>query len=86
MVHDLSGTVLPYVPLTQRLTDDVPVYGLGWQAQAHSLADSAPLTLEALAAWHVAAIREVQAHGPYRLAGWLAGRQAAFWPMRLQRS
>jgi amino acid adenylation domain-containing protein len=67
LVHEVSGDVLPYLPLTRELKSGFPVYGLQrlgiWHLQS----------LEQLAAEHVEAMRRVQPKGPYRLAGWSLG-------------
>ncbi|WP_286191325.1 non-ribosomal peptide synthetase [Comamonas sp. JC664] len=75
-VHPVSGTVLPYLELSRRLGADQPFYAL----QSPGLEDAdAPLeTVEAMAACYVAAMREVQPAGPYRLGGWSLGGVIAF--------
>jgi amino acid adenylation domain-containing protein len=79
LIHVPSGNVLPYVPLSRLLPEDVPVYGL----QVSDFDAEEPLTVEALAARHIDAIRQFQPHGPYRLAGWSAGGLIA-WEMANQ--
>ncbi|MGC4060738.1 MAG: amino acid adenylation domain-containing protein [Aquabacterium sp.] len=77
-VHDLSGSALPYVPLAQLLDGEQPVYGLSLQhSQQDGAAPQVP-ALPTLAAWHVQAIRQVQPHGPYRIAGWSAAGVLAY--------
>jgi amino acid adenylation domain-containing protein len=74
LVHVPSGNVLPYVPLVRLLPETLPVYGL----QVLEGEDDGSLTVERLAVRHIEAIRHVQPHGPYRLAGWSAGGLIAY--------
>jgi amino acid adenylation domain-containing protein len=72
LVHPVGGDVQCYRPLVQRLGLDGAVYGL----QHEGLAGVAPVELrgvDALAGAYLARIRQVQPHGPYRLAGWSLG-------------
>ncbi|AKQ66394.1 hypothetical protein A176_003306 [Myxococcus hansupus] len=75
-VHPVSGNVLPYLELSRRLGPDQPFYAF----QSPGLEDaSAPLeTVEVMAACYVAAMRELQPSGPYRLGGWSLGGVVAF--------
>ncbi|MEE3851342.1 amino acid adenylation domain-containing protein [Gordonia sp. LSe1-13] len=69
-VHTAAGIVEQFRPLADALS--APVFGL----QLPELIDPAlqmPQTLPELVARHVAAIRDVQEHGPYRLVGWSLG-------------
>ncbi|MBD2786510.1 alpha/beta fold hydrolase, partial [Xenorhabdus sp. DI] len=76
LVHETSGDPLVYSPLAALLPPELPVYAL--QALGiHTLAHP-PLSIEALAACHIQAIRRVQPHGPYRLAGWSIGGLIAY--------
>ena len=77
-VHELSGDVLPYMPLAQQMTEDIPIYGLQLQATSPYSTDSSQTSVEAMAAQYVEAIRLVQPHGPYRLAGWSVGGLIAY--------
>lgn len=72
-VHPSGGNVLCYQELARRLGDDQPVFGL----EAAEPDDRAP-SCEAMARSYVAAIRQVQQSGPYRLAGWSTGGVIAF--------
>nr|WP_323872207.1 non-ribosomal peptide synthetase [Xenorhabdus sp. 18] len=75
-VHETSGDPLVYSPLAALLPPELPVYAL--QALGiHSLAHP-PASMEALATCHIQAIRRVQPHGPYRLAGWSIGGVIAY--------
>ena len=60
-----------YQALSQRLGRDRPFYGIRSRG-LHGEPDL-PARLEEMAAEYVAAIREVQPHGPYLLGGWSAG-------------
>ncbi|MEU1352138.1 amino acid adenylation domain-containing protein [Streptomyces sp. NPDC005795] len=70
-IHPAGGIAWCYAGLAARLGPDQPVYGI----QARGLVRDEPLprTLEDEAADYVLRIREVQAHGPYRLLGWSVG-------------
>ncbi len=70
-VPPAAGSPLPYLELARRLPPELPSWGL----QAPGLADDEPpLThTPALAARFVAAIKELEPRGPYRLAGWSFG-------------
>lgn len=70
-VHGAAGNVLNFKSIADRLGADQPVYGL----QAQGVDGRWPLlpTIEAMAAQYVAAIRTVDALGPYRLAGYSGG-------------
>ena len=76
LVHPLGGNVLCYVRLATHLPADQPVYGL--QA-AGSDAGSEPVeSVAELARRYLAAIRQVQPEGPYRIGGWSFGGMVAF--------
>ncbi len=70
-VHPIGGEVLGYRELARALSVERPVYAL----QASGIDGlSTPLeSVETMAARYVAAIRGVQAAGPYFLAGWSFG-------------
>jgi natural product biosynthesis luciferase-like monooxygenase protein len=79
-VHASNGGAAPYFPLGARLGQDRPCYGL----QAEEIRPGAPVaSIDALATRYVAAVREVQPHGPYLLAGWSMGGGIA-WAMAAQ--
>ncbi|MEU0677220.1 amino acid adenylation domain-containing protein [Streptomyces sp. NPDC006172] len=82
LVHPVGGNVLCYRTLATALRPDRPVYGLtapGLTAPRPAAPDDpAPATVPALAAAHVAALREVRPHGPYHLAGWSLGGLLAY--------
>jgi amino acid adenylation domain-containing protein len=75
-VHPIGGTVFCYVELGKRLSEGQPFYGLqapGVYGEREPLA-----SVEELAAHYLGAVRELQPHGPYRLAGWSMGGVIAF--------
>ncbi len=76
LVHPAGGNVLCFGRLAQLLGPDQPSYGL----QARGLdAGQQPLAqIEEMAALYIEAMRTVQAHGPYCLAGWSMGGLVAF--------
>jgi amino acid adenylation domain-containing protein len=80
LVHPVGGNVLCYAELSRLLGDDQPVYGLQSLGLAPgAAADIAPEeTVEAMAATYVAALREAQPRGPYRLGGWSIGGVLAY--------
>ncbi|MFJ9737046.1 amino acid adenylation domain-containing protein [Streptomyces sp. NPDC101166] len=90
LVHPVGGNVLCYRALAASLRPGRPVYGLtapGLTAPHPPAPGSVgsgpavpedPATVPALAAAHVAALREVRPHGPYHLAGWSLGGLLAY--------
>jgi thioesterase domain-containing protein/acyl carrier protein len=72
-VHPVGGNVGCYVPLARELGESIPLWGI----QAVS-SDDEELTIAGLARRYVAAIREREARGPYRLAGWSMGGVIAY--------
>jgi len=70
-VHPAGGAVLRYVPLTNALNPNQPVYGL----QARALLENEPLgvSMEEMAADYISAVQSVQPKGPYQLLGWSSG-------------
>ncbi len=75
-VHPIGGHVLCYVDLSKRLGEDQPFYGL----QAPDLIESSEdeVTIEAMAAHYLNAIRAVQPRGPFQIGGWSFGGVVAF--------
>jgi thioesterase domain-containing protein/acyl carrier protein len=75
-VHGFGGGVLGYADLARLLGPDQPFYGL----QAAGLdGDEAPdLTVAAMAARYIDAMRSVQPRGPYRIGGYCFGGVVAF--------
>ncbi len=70
-VHAAGGEVLNYVELAHYLGADQPVYGL--QARAFAEGQPGPRRIEEMAACYLEAMREVQPHGPYCIAGYSFG-------------
>jgi amino acid adenylation domain-containing protein len=67
--HTRGGLVLSYTGLAQALGPDQPVYGL----QDVSELSSPVRTIPELAKGYVRALRAVQSHGPFQLAGYSLG-------------
>ena len=70
-VHGAGGNVLNFKIISDGLGPEQPFYGL--QAQGVDGRLPALPTIEAMAAQYVEAIRTVDPHGPYQLAGYSAG-------------
>jgi len=75
-VHPIFGVVFPYYKLAAELGTDQPFYAL----QPRGIdGECSPLTsIEEMAAFYIAAVREVQPQGPYFLGGWSFGGLVAF--------
>jgi amino acid adenylation domain-containing protein len=75
-VHPVGGSVMCYTELARGLGQTIPSFGL----QAAGLdGESAPSTsIETMAERYIAALRAVQADGPYCLGGWSLGGVIAF--------
>src|SRR5690606_1033155 len=69
-VHPASGLARGYRTLAEHLTDSP-----GWGLEARGLdgGDEPHATIEEMASAYLAAIREIQPSGPYRLLGWSLG-------------
>ncbi|ROM59197.1 non-ribosomal peptide synthetase [Pseudomonas poae] len=74
LVHEFSGMDVYFPALGQHLPGDYPIYGL----PGVPLGEPHLNTMEGLAARLVGLIRELQPHGPYRLAGWSFGGVLAY--------
>ncbi|MBC3254500.1 amino acid adenylation domain-containing protein [Pseudomonas paralactis] len=74
LVHEFSGMDVYFPALGQHLPGDYPIYGLPGLALGEAHLDS----MEGLAARMVGLIREIQPHGPYRVAGWSFGGVLAY--------
>ncbi|HVS00369.1 MAG TPA: amino acid adenylation domain-containing protein, partial [Thermoanaerobaculia bacterium] len=74
LIHPVGGGVFAYVELAKKLGAERPVYGL----QAVAEGNGHPATMEDLAARYLARVREVQAEGPWLLAGWSSGAVMAY--------
>ncbi len=68
-VHDVSGDPAAYSALAALLPARYTLYGL----QAADLDSNEQLSIAAMAARYVRAVRHVQPRGPYRIAGWSIG-------------
>jgi thioesterase domain-containing protein len=75
-IHGAGGNVLNFKIISDRLGPEQPFYGL----QAQGVDGRLPVlpTIEAMASQYLAAIRTVDPHGPYRLAGYSGGGVIAF--------
>ncbi|MGJ8518142.1 amino acid adenylation domain-containing protein [Carnimonas bestiolae] len=73
--HPAGGLAWCYAGLSQSVADDSEIIGV--QADGLSAASTLPATLDEMAQRYVAAIRERQPHGPYRLLGWSLGGMVA---------
>jgi thioesterase domain-containing protein/acyl carrier protein len=74
LVHPAGGDVFEYVALAQKLGEERPVYGI----QAVVTGNGHPARMEDLAAQYLASVSEVQAEGPWLLAGWSSGAVLAY--------
>jgi amino acid adenylation domain-containing protein len=75
-IHGVDGNVLFYRKFTQLLGKEQPFYGL--QAQGLDGKPIARTSVEAMAAYYLKEIRNVQPHGPYLLGGYSFGGVAAY--------
>jgi amino acid adenylation domain-containing protein len=74
-IHAVAGNVLCYRELSRHMGRQRPIYGL----QAPDIDSGAHTgSIEGLAALYIAAIRSVQAQGPYHLGGWSMGGVIAY--------
>lgn len=75
-IHPASGVVFPYYSLAKWLENDRPLYGI----QDPSVdGGRAPYdSIEEMASDYIEAVRQIQPHGPYHLAGWSLGGIVAF--------
>ena len=75
-VHGAGGNVLNFKILSDQLGPEQPFYGL----QAQGVDGRLPVhtTIEAMAAQYVEAVRSIDPHGPYQLAGYSGGGVIAF--------
>ncbi|KAB7762975.1 non-ribosomal peptide synthetase [Xanthomonas maliensis] len=74
LVHDFTGLDLYFAPLAKYIDADVPIHGLT------AVALDAPQlqTVQELASRLLDNLRKLQAHGPYRIAGWSFGGLLAY--------
>jgi thioesterase domain-containing protein/acyl carrier protein len=75
-VHNFGGEALDLVPLAQALGQDQPFFGL--QALGLDGVQAPHATIEEMAAYYLAAIRQHQPRGPYYLGGYCFGGVVAY--------
>jgi amino acid adenylation domain-containing protein len=71
LMHAAGGRSINYYGLARAIYTDHPIYGL-------EDVTGVDLSVVEMAARYVAAVRGVQPHGPYHLAGWSTGATVAF--------
>jgi FkbM family methyltransferase len=76
VVHALGGGVDFVADIAPFINADIPIYGL--QAAGFAPGQEPLKTIEEMAKLYVDGIRQVQPHGPYRVAGWSAGGTIAY--------
>lgn len=74
-VHGISGNALAFTQLARAIGPERPFYGL--QARALHTPDQPDASVEGMAEEYLAAVREVQPNGPYRLGGYSFGGAVA---------
>ena len=74
LVHDYYGLGIEFAALAQHIDSDIPVYGL----PPVPMSERPLRTMQTMALRMTRMIREVQAEGPYRLAGWSFGGVLAY--------
>ncbi|NAO47946.1 amino acid adenylation domain-containing protein [Pseudomonas syringae] len=74
LVHEFTGQDVHFPALAVHIDSDIPVYGLS----GIPLGQEQLQTMECLATRLLSAMRSVQPHGPYRLAGWSFGGLLAY--------
>jgi thioesterase domain-containing protein/acyl carrier protein len=78
-VHPVSGNVLCYLELANRLAPEQPFFALQTPDLAEgSATPSLPSSIEDMAALYVEELRRIQPQGPYLLGGWSMGGLIAF--------
>ncbi len=70
IIHPVGGNVMCYLELSKHLDCDRPIYGV---QQVQIPATGSNHTIELMAKRYVNAIHDIQARGPYYLAGWSLG-------------
>ncbi len=81
LVPGADGSVLSLTRLCEALGTQQPLFGI--DAQGLDGSSALPLDVTAIARTNLAAMRSVQAHGPYRLFGYSNGGLVAFEMARL---
>jgi thioesterase domain-containing protein len=83
-VHPVSGNVLCYLDLANRLAPEQPFFALQTPDPAEgSGTPSLPSSIEDMAALYVEELRRIQPRGPYLLGGWSMGGLIAFEMARI---
>lgn len=75
LMHPLGGELMAYRALAAALRSPVRTLGIRWRPDPQ---DDNPITLQSLAALHLAQLRAIQPVGPYSLAGWSFGGVLAY--------
>ena len=76
IVHPAGGNVFRYWGLSKALGTERPLWGMrsvGLEGEATPLS-----SVEAMASVYIAAMRDIQSRGPYRIAGWSMGGMIAY--------
>lgn len=76
MVHGVGGSAMELLPLARRLRADRPVYAL--QGRGFDADDAPHLRVDDMVRDYLVAVRSVQPHGPYLLAGYSFGGLVAY--------
>ncbi|MDQ1835476.1 thioesterase domain-containing protein, partial [Massilia scottii] len=76
LIHPGEGEIGYVRDLCPWIDPDIPVYGLA--ASGLGAGEMPQRTVEEMASRYIDGIRSVQAHGPYRIAGWSAGGTIAY--------
>lgn len=71
IAHGLGDTVFDLFPMVERIETTHPVYGM--QARGIDGVDEPLASVEEMAQFHLEAIKQMQAHGPYFLIGYSLG-------------
>lgn len=71
LFHGLGGNVMEFFDVVQNVDWPNPVYGL--QARGSDGFEPPLKSIESMAEYHLEAIRQLQAHGPYLLCGYSLG-------------
>ena len=71
LAHGLAGTAMDFYQLVKYVQTQRPIYGM--QAKGTDGVEEPFERLEDLAQYHLDAIKEIQAHGPYYLIGYSLG-------------
>jgi len=71
LAHGLAGTAMDFYQLVKYVQTQRPIYGM--QAKGTDGVEEPFESVEDLAQYHLAAIKEIQPHGPYFLVGYSLG-------------